>query len=51
MASLQTFNFAGGQHLANQRQQICVRRERGQCKICWTTAMDTDFVVSGEMVP
>lgn len=45
--SVQTFNFAGGQHLANQKQQICVRRERGQCQICWTTAMDTDFVVSG----
>ena len=46
--SVQTYNFAGGQHLANQKQQICVRRERGQCKICWTTAADTDFVVSGE---
>ena len=46
--TVQTFNFAGGQHLANQKQQICVRRERGQCMICWTTTMDTDFVVSGE---
>ena len=23
--SVQTYNFAGGQHLANQQQQICVR--------------------------
>jgi len=47
-ASVQTYNFAGGQHLANQRQQICVRRERGQCRICWTATTITDFAVSGK---
>jgi len=45
--AVQTFNFAGGQHLANQDQSICIRRERGNCRICWTTAIDTDFAVSG----
>jgi hypothetical protein len=25
--SVQTYNFAGGQHLANQKQQICVRQD------------------------
>jgi hypothetical protein len=66
-ASVQTYNFAGGQHLANQKQNICVRfvsqiallnflvlqftlfrKERGMCKICWTAATITDFVVSGK---
>ena len=30
--TVQTYNFDGGQHLANQNQNICVRRERGNCK-------------------
>ena len=45
--TVQTFNFAGGQHLANQDQNICVRRERGNCRICWTTQQPADFAVSG----
>eukprot|EP00095_Tigriopus_kingsejongensis_P004176 maker-scaffold47_size466558-snap-gene-0.17 protein:Tk04176 transcript:maker-scaffold47_size466558-snap-gene-0.17-mRNA-1 annotation:"hypothetical protein DAPPUDRAFT_316514" len=45
--TVQTYNFAGGQHLASQDQNICVRRERGNCRICWLTAMDTDFMTSG----
>ena len=28
-SSVQTYNFAGGQHLANQRQKICVRYTKG----------------------
>jgi len=46
--TVMTFNFDNGVHLANQNQNICVRRERGNCKICWTTAIDTDFQVSGK---
>eukprot|EP00095_Tigriopus_kingsejongensis_P001171 maker-scaffold415_size178368-snap-gene-0.24 protein:Tk01171 transcript:maker-scaffold415_size178368-snap-gene-0.24-mRNA-1 annotation:"hypothetical protein Y032_0655g1201" len=46
--TVQTFNFAGGQHLAGQDQSICVRRERNNCRICWTAAVDTDFVLSGK---
>merc|ERR1712226_364699 len=46
--TVRTYNFNGGFHLANQRQEICVRRERGQCRICWTTMEDTDFIVSGK---
>ena len=30
--TVQTYNFDGGQHLASQNQNICVRRERGNCK-------------------
>merc|ERR1712038_264627 len=44
---IQTYNFAGGQHLGNQRQQICIRREEGMCRICYTQAAATDFGVSG----
>ena len=45
--SVESYNFAGGQHLANQDQNICIRRERGNCRICWTTAQMGDFIVSG----
>ena len=44
---VESFNYAGGQHLANQDQNVCIRRERGNCRICWTTAQDDDFMVSG----
>ena len=44
---VKTYNFDGGQHLANQKQTICVRRERGNCRICWSTEKATDFAVSG----
>ena len=33
--------------MANQKQNICVRRERNKCRICWTTADKLDFQVSG----
>ncbi|XP_059081532.1 uncharacterized protein LOC131879276 [Tigriopus californicus] len=45
---LKTYNFDGEIHLANQEQKICVRQEAGNCKICYTTAADTDFSVSGQ---
>ena len=44
---VQSYNFDGGSHLADQTQTICVRRERGICRICWTTSNPTDFAVSG----
>lgn len=46
--TVRSYNWNGGYHLANQNQRICIRRERGQCRICWTTMdHDTDFVVAG----
>lgn len=48
---LKSYNFDGGYHLANQRQNICIRREKGNCRICYTTTgtegYKTDFEVSG----
>ena len=43
---LQTYNFAGNLHLANQRDKFCIRRERNNCQICYTTMINTDFQVS-----
>jgi len=45
-AAVKTFNFDGGQHLANQNHQICVRNERGMCRICWVQVARGDFDVS-----
>ncbi|XP_059083239.1 uncharacterized protein LOC131880590 [Tigriopus californicus] len=49
--TVQTYNFDGGLHLASQNQNICVRRERGNCKICWTASNDEDFDLSGTSSP
>ncbi|XP_059097284.1 uncharacterized protein LOC131891672 [Tigriopus californicus] len=46
--TIQTYNFAGGQHLANQDQNICIRRERGNCRICYSADLPTDFMTSGK---
>ena len=45
---VQTYNFDNGNglHLANQNQAICVRQERGNCRICWSAMTPTDFKVS-----
>ena len=45
---VQTYNFDNGNglHLANQNQAICVRQERGTCRICWSAMTPTDFKVS-----
>ncbi len=48
--TVKTFNFDGGKHLANQRQTICVRQERGLCRICWYAPEESDFAVSGKFV-
>merc|ERR1719273_2182870 len=40
------YNAGSGLHLAEQRQTICVRREAGNCRICWwadTPADDVDI--------
>ena len=34
--TLQSYNFAGGIHLANQDYTICVRQEAGYCSIEYT---------------
>lgn len=46
---IQTFNYqsGSGKHLADQRQVICVRRETGNCKVCWTADAAADVGVSG----
>ncbi len=51
--TVESFNFreGQGQHLANQNQNICVRRESGFCSICWFAAMAADFQVSGPTSP
>jgi len=54
---IQSFNFNGGQHLANQNQNICIRRELNNCQICYsaasmqfdlTTMLADDFGVQGK---
>ena len=34
--TLQSYNFAGGRHLANQDYSICIREEAGYCNIEYT---------------
>ena len=45
----QTYNYNGGngQHLANQNEAQCFRREQGNCRICFARVAAGDFVVSG----
>jgi len=51
---IRTFNFQGGlgnggRHLANQHQQICIRRETGMCRICYSVdARLTDIGITGK---
>ena len=47
--TVQTYNFDSGAHLASQNQNICIRRERGTCQICWATTAEGDFEVSTAM--
>ena len=42
-----TYNYGGGLHLANQNQNQCIRREKGNCKICYAAVGLEDFSVSG----
>jgi len=45
--TIQSFNWANKQHLADQNQNICVRRESNTCQICYTQSSDDDFQISG----
>jgi hypothetical protein len=50
---VQTFNFQSGtgvgRHLANQEQQICIRRETGMCRICYSVDnVATDIGIGGK---
>ena len=47
--TLQSFNFAGGMHLANQDYTICIRQEVGYCSIEYTA--DTFKVSLGATSP
>ena len=39
-------SIGNGYHLANQEQNICIRREKDYCEICYTTVTNSDFGVS-----
>ena len=41
--NIQSFNWKGGRHLADQRHKICFRQELNLCRICFTQAETTDF--------
>jgi len=45
--TIQSFNWANRHHLADQNQNICVRRESNTCQICYTQSSDDDFKISG----
>jgi len=43
---IQSYNYAGGLHLANQDYSACIRTERGYCSISYTQVSSTDFGLS-----
>lgn len=47
---INSYNYAGGSQLANQIQNVCMRRERGYCRLCVTqsTQTSTDFQISAK---
>jgi len=46
--TIQSYNWSGAKHLADQNQVICIRREDDKTKICYSTTVNTDFSISGE---
>ena len=46
--TVQSYNFEGGTHLANQNQNMCIRRERGICKQVDTVKSQTKISVSNQ---
>jgi len=47
-STFKSFGYDGSTpHLANQHQTVCVRREAGNCQICWYAAASTDVQLSG----
>lgn len=45
--TIQSFNFKQDQHLADQRQKVCIRREINECEICYYYESKKDMRVSG----
>lgn len=41
--TVQSFNFAGGVHLANQDYEACIRTAQGNCQINWSTVPTTAY--------
>merc|ERR1712209_233047 len=44
---IKNFNQAQGQHLSSQNQVICIRREQGNCRVCYSASAVTDIELSG----
>ena len=42
-----SYNYQGNYHLADQNQVACIRREKGNCRICYSTVDYTDLMISG----
>jgi len=45
--TIQSYNWSGSKHLADQDQVICIRREDDKTKICYSTTAKTDLSISG----
>ena len=46
--TITNYNYAGGTHLNDQFQKTCIRREKGNCRIRYTTQTAySDFGISG----
>jgi len=45
--TIQSYNWSGGKHLADQNQVICIRREDDKTKICYSTSAVNDISISG----
>jgi hypothetical protein len=50
VGTIQSYNFGATSplHLAGQHQRICIRREKGFCRMCYFAAAKTDFSISGK---
>jgi len=50
--TVNSYNYQSGSgyQLASQQQNVCVRRERGYCRICWSETAQGDLAVSGTVV-
>jgi hypothetical protein len=46
--SVSTFNYAEGEHLGDQVQTICFRREQGYCRICFSADAAIDIALGGK---
>jgi len=40
--TVSSFNFANAHHLSDQNYDMCIRREKGMCSICYTPAASTN---------